>query len=414
MVVHSPSINDILGIEQTKLGFFQEWQRKLKELQAAHDESERQRQVNAAILDSITDVMMVLDDNLRILSANKAVEELFPGRKLTGRFCHSLFCETEQACSNCPAFRSLREGSINRGTAIFLVEGRSMHFDMVASPMPHPNGQGKSVLMLKRDVTMHQQLQAQVYQTEKMASLGMLAAGVAHELNNPLTAISGFAEGIRRRVPRFKGQLPDQIGEDIAEYTATILRESDRCRDIVQALINFSRPLPSFQPLALNELIESTLSLLRHTIKQYRRVVVCLDLAENLPFVWGDDAQLRQVLLNLITNALDALAESGSGPDARGAPHDGVITIRTITRPQEVLLEVEDSGIGINPKHLATIFDPFFTTKPKGLGLGLSVCYSVIQAHQGEISITSSPGNTLATLSLPREPRQRRDPVEKY
>ena len=395
-----PTIDDILGIEQTKLGYFQEWQLKMRELHDAHSESERQRNANAAILDGITDLMMVLDENLRILAANKVFEELFPGRKYLGEFCHTLFCGTDAPCEECPAFLSLSHGTVNRETAIFPINGTNLHFDMVASPLPPPSGAGRSVLVFKRDVTREKKLQAQIYQAEKMASIGTLAAGVAHEINNPLTAVAGFAEGIRRRIPRLEAYAPPELAADIAEYTNTILRECARCRDIVQALVNFSRPLPSRAPVCLATMIEETLSLLRHTLKQYERVLFCLDLDTNLPQVWVDDTQVRQVLLNLVTNALDVLHPPG--PKDNSGHAEGTITIRTAQEDGYVVLQVEDTGMGVLPQHLATVFEPFFTTKPKGLGLGLSVCYSVVQAHGGDISLVNGPDNkTRATVRLP-------------
>lgn len=399
------AIEAILGISQTKLGYFQEWQIKLRELSEAHMESERQRLANAALLEGITDIMMVLDEDLRILSVNQVFIDLFSGRKYAGEHCYNLFrrtsisCRTGIPCPKCPAFLSLTHGNVNRETAIFPINGHNLHLDMVASPVPHPSGNGRAVLVFKRDVTREKQLQAQMYQSEKMASIGVLAAGVAHEINNPLTAIAGFAEGIRRRIPRLKESVPPEVTADLEEYAGTILRECSRCRDIVQALMNFSRPLPSRKPVRLATMIEETLSLLRHTLKSYERILICLDLDTNLPDVWIDDTQLRQVLLNLVTNALDAL-NAGSGGGEHAA--EGSITIRTLLDGSQAVLQVEDSGAGLLPHHTHTVFEPFFTTKKKGLGLGLSVCYSVVRAHGGDITLASVPGGkTQATVRLP-------------
>ncbi len=392
------SIDDILGIDNTKLGFFEEWQRKLIELRAAHAESERQRLVNATIVDTITDLMMVLDKDMRILACNKALTDMFPERPVLGEFCYSLFGQTGGKCASCPALQSLVHEKTCRETAIFQINSTNWHFDMVASVLPHPDGQGKAVLILKRDVTLQKKLLGQIYQAEKMASIGVLAAGVAHELNNPLTAITGFAEGVKRRIPLLEEHLPANLSADISEYISTILNESSRCRDIVQTLMNFSRPLPMFRPVVLADIIEESLSLLRHTLKQYERVLFCLDLAEDLLPVWADDAKLRQVLLNLITNALDAVSSSLASGDT---VEEGTITIRTKNEEDYVVLQVEDTGTGILPEHMHTLFDPFFTTKPKGLGLGLSLCYNVVHSHGGDISITRLAGRTTVTVRLP-------------
>ena len=399
--MYIPSIEDIIGIDQTKLGFFQEWQRKLMELRVAHAESERQRLVNATILDSITDLMMVLDEDLRIVAVNTAMEKTFPDKMLVGKHCYSFFTTNGKPCTRCPAKQSLEEGSVCREVGIFHVHDHNLHFDMVASPLPQSAGNSKSVLMLKREVTSQKQLQAKIYQAEKMASLGVLAAGVAHEINNPLTAIVGFAEGIRRRVPTLAANLPVQVAEDIEEYINTILQESNRCRDIVHALMNFSRPLPSFRPIVLGDLVKETLSLLRHTLKKYDRVLFCLDIAENPEPIWVDDTQIRQVLINLVTNALDALPQKYS--HERGETTSSTITIRTAEQEDYSILQVEDTGTGILPEHMNAVFEPFFTTKPMGLGLGLSLCYTVMQTHGGDISLTRTNGKTIASIRLPKK-----------
>lgn len=394
------SIDDILGIGQTKLGFFEEWQLNLRALKNAHTESERQRRAITAIVEGITDIMMVLDEDLRIISVNKEMEKLFPGRTCVGRYCYSLFTGADTPCPECPAFISLRRGTINRESAIFTINGRNMHFDMVASVMPNGPDSPRTVLMFKRDVTREKALQAQMYQAEKMASIGTLAAGVAHEINNPLTAIAGFAEGIQRRIPRLRESAPPELAADLAEYSDTIVQECNRCRDIVQALVNFSRPLPSRKAACLQSLIEEALSLLRHSIKHHQGIRIELELDSSLPDVWLDDTQVRQVVLNLVTNALDALTIVPHGESP--TEPEGLITIRTMQEQSNVLIEVEDSGAGIEPHHLSMAFEPFFTTKPKGLGLGLAVCYNVVKAHGGEISLVRTPhGTTRASVSLP-------------
>ena len=390
----SPTIDDILGIEQTKLGYFQAWQEKLQELRDAHALSERQRKATAVILDGITDLIMVLDEDLHILRVNKVFEDLFPGREYWGVPCYSLFRGADDPCPECPALLSLQNGAVTRETAIFPINGSTLHFDMIASLLPPSPGSRRSVLVSKRDVTREKRLLGQIYQAEKMASVGTLAAGVAHEINNPLTAVTGFAEGIRRRLSLLHAD--EGVMADLTEYTDTILHECARCRDIVQALLNFSRPLPSRTLISLDSMIRETLSLLHHTVKRYDRVVFCLDCDADLPHIWANETQVRQVVLNLLTNALDALRQSGNGDI------DGAVTIRTRQDGRHVILDVEDTGVGISPRHLSSVFEPFFTTKPQGLGLGLSVCYSVIHAHGGEITLTNDPDKrTRVRVRLP-------------
>lgn len=363
-----------------------------------------------AILDSITDVMMVLDEDLRILSVNSVFEELFPNRNTLGEHCYKIFTCHDYPCTVCPAFRSLRRNRVYRESAIFQINNSNMHFDMVASPLPHPAGQGRAVLMLKRDVTLEKRLQAQMYQSGKMASIGTLAAGIAHEINNPLTAIAGFAEGIGRRLPKLPDNVPQELAEDLAEYAEIIIRETSRCRDIVEALLNFSRPMPSRAPVCLSAMVIEAISLLRHKLKSREQVVFCLDFAPDLPDIWADDTQVRQLVLNLVTNALDALEVD---EESSSEQKEEKITVRAFKEKDAVVLEVEDTGAGVDSEHLDTVFEPFFTTKPKGMGLGLSVCYSVVQAHGGDIAMSRSGGVTCVTVRLPlqKEPGEQAERI---
>ncbi|OLN25041.1 histidine kinase [Desulfovibrio sp. DV] len=229
-----------------------------------------------------------------------------------------------------------------------------------------------------------------------MATIGMLATGVAHEVNNPLTAIFGFAEGLRRRLPALKEKVDPRVMEDVEDYVATILRECRRCQDIVTTLLTFSRQKTvSFAAVSLNAVVNDTLKLLRSHLKQrsQAKITVRVDLSENLPMVHGDEHQIKQVMLNLLVNAMDAI----TGP--------GRIIITTFQSSQgAVCLSVEDSGCGVPTDHMDKLFEPFFTTKRsgKGIGIGLSTCMSIVKKHQGEITVKSEPGSgAVFTVKFP-------------
>lgn len=382
-----PSLEDLVGIEHCKLGFYQELRQKLEELQVANLESEEQRREVAAILDGITDIMMVLSEDLCIISVNHVFREVMGIEDPEGRYCYEIFRNEDKPCPECPAHKSFLTGDVCRETAIFKVGERNRQFEMVASPIRDPDKDERRILIFKRDVTMEKEYQAKFYQAEKMATVGMLAAGVAHEVNNPLASISGFAEGIKRRLPRLEAHDVTAF-EDVEDYVDTILKECHRCRDIVRTLLTFSRPVSSgFSPVSLNAVVEDTLKLLRSHIKQKGlRLTMRSDLAEDLPLIYGDEPQLKQVLLNLLINAMDAVdqAQKERG-DTQG---EGTITIRTYPEEDEgVGLVVSDTGCGIPKENLDKLFEPFFTTKPvgKGIGIGLSTCYGIVKEHCGEI-----------------------------
>jgi signal transduction histidine kinase len=230
-----------------------------------------------------------------------------------------------------------------------------------------------------------------------MATIGLLAAGVAHEINNPLTAISGFAQGLRRRLPRLSQQLKDAtLMEDYVEYLDIIHKECKRCRDIVQSLLTFSpRQTPDFSRVDLNPLVKNVMRLLHHRVKHLPSNMIKLSLDKGLPVIKGNAAELEQVILNLILNALDAVDEK-----------QGKILLRTYYKDEgRIILEVKDDGRGIDADDLQKLFEPFYTTKPvgQGIGIGLSTCYHIIHTHGGEIAVDSAPGEgAIFTVTLPK------------
>ncbi len=380
-------LEDLIGLEYTKLGFFKEVQVKISELRASHLEVERNRLEIQAILDGITDVMAVVSLEFQILSVNHVFFDFFEHEHPAGHFCYEVFRKQAQPCSPCPLVTAREENRVCRQMFIYPLKGKNRQFEITASPLRDFRGKPFSILLLKRDVTLEKEYQAKYYQAEKMATIGVLAAGVAHEINNPLTAVSGFAEGLRRRLPRLKERLGEteadrELWEDFQEYVETILTECNRCRDIVQSLLTFSpRKKPEFSPVNLNGLVREVLKLLRYQLKSYPPDSIHLELDQNIPDVHGIAAELKQVILNLILNALDAIRESGK------------ISVRTCRADnQRVVLSVRDSGCGISPEFMDKLFEPFFTTKTAGTGIGLSTCYNIIRQHGGEIVVSSEQG----------------------
>jgi two-component system, NtrC family, sensor kinase len=401
---HPPTLDDLIGIEHSKLGFYQELRQKVQELQEAHEESELRRQEIAAILDGITDIMMVLTKDLRIISVNHVFHELFDISRPEGQHCYRLFRASAHPCPECPAHRSFQTNAVCRCMGTFKIQGQIRQFEMVASPIHNPDSPESRILIFKRDVTLEQGYQAKYYQAEKMATIGMLAAGVAHEINNPLTAVYGLAEGIRRRLPAIRTAVDDPLYTDVAEYTETILMECRRCRDIVRTMLSFSRPHTlAFSPVCLNEVVTDTLNILRIHLDERAAAGLRLtvNLYDNLPTVPGDEAQLKQVLLNILTNSMDAISGEGE------------ITITTHPENDNTVnLSVEDTGYGIPPENMDKLFNPFFTTKPvgKGIGIGLSTCYSIVREHHGVIEVASEVGiGTHFTVKLPLDSGQSRE-----
>lgn len=232
----------------------------------------------------------------------------------------------------------------------------------------------------------NREMEATLAQHGKMASLGVLSSGVAHEINNPLGVILGYA-----------GYLEGKMSEDDPgyKYIHEIKRESKRCKKIVQDLLNYARtPKPVLKSTDLNSLLEQIVDFAaNHT--DMHNVRVEMDLDKSLPFVMLDGDQMRQVAINLILNAGAAM---GSG---------GVLTVSTLTMEDQAVIRFHDNGVGVDKENLEKIFEPFFTTKEKGTGLGLAITRQIIEQHHGSITIESEVGEgTLVSVRLPFEPEE--------
>lgn len=231
---------------------------------------------------------------------------------------------------------------------------------------------------------LYERLRERLLQSEKLATLGQMAAGIAHEMNNPITGILSHAQLIARQLPLDHPARPDLEG---------IVAEGRRLARIVRHLLEYSRPYLEPRAVRLDEVMEQSLSLAWHEIK-YQNHKIIQDYAPDLPLLRGDPGQLFQVFINLITNASRAMGEGGR------------LTLRTrpSATPGFVRAEVTDTGCGIAPEHLARIFDPFFTTREpgEGTGLGLFVGHEIITRHGGTITAHSEVGKgTTFVIELP-------------
>jgi signal transduction histidine kinase len=230
-------------------------------------------------------------------------------------------------------------------------------------------------LIIVDDITERVELESQLSQAEKMSSIGVLAAGVAHEVNTPLAVISSYAQMLMKHV---------NGDEKMASLMDRITRQTFRASEIVNNLLNFSRTGGSeFSDVNINKIISDTLALLEHQFRT-SQVTVKADLHQDLPTIHGNAGKLQQVFLNLFLNAKDAMS---------GRP--GTLRVAT-SNGSAVLVSISDTGSGIAPEHISRIYDPFFTTKnspqQRGTGLGLSVTYGIIQEHAGKIRVESRPG----------------------
>ena len=251
--------------------------------------------------------------------------------------------------------------------------GRHLVVNASMAPLLGKDGARLGRLILLDDITQRVRMEEQMLQNEKLTSLGLLAAGVAHEVNTPLAVISNYIQMLAKQIP----------ADDPRQKTIErIVKQTFRASEIVNHLLNFSRTgAASPAELDLNSVLEETLALIQHPFKT-ARVNVVRSYSEKLPLILGSSTRLQQVFLNLFMNARDAM------------PAGGMLEVRTAAHNGSVEVEVTDTGIGIPPEHLHRIFDPFFTTKAssKGTGLGLSVSYGIIKEHAGKVDVRSTQG----------------------
>jgi PAS domain S-box-containing protein len=252
-------------------------------------------------------------------------------------------------------------------------QGRSVVLNVSITPLVGKSGEKIGRLLLFDDVTQRERMEEQMSQTEKLTSLGLLAAGVAHEVNTPLAVISNYIQMLARQMPE---------GDPRHAIIEKIVKQTFRASEIVNNMLNFSRTGPSeLADVDVNRVVEETLSLVSHPLKT-SQIQVVKQLGEALPPVRGSANKLQQVFLNLFLNARDAM------------PLGGMLEVRTAAHNGSVEIEVADTGNGISREHIHKIFYPFFTTKPggRGTGLGLSVTYGIIKEHAGKIDVRSTPG----------------------
>jgi hypothetical protein len=366
-------------------------------LQSKADEYERLKEFSENIVESINVGILAAGLDGKVESWNSQIEKLTGVRRedALGRSLCELFpaelCQkfdelrAEQGIHNVyrmalrPRLPELTNGTSANGSnshGLQLEKPITMRESIVnlaIAPLVSKDLKQIGRLIIFDDVTDRDELERRLVQADKLSSIGLLAAGVAHEVNTPLAVISTYAQMLAKQVS----------GDDQkAKLLDKIAKQTFRASEIVNSLLNFSRTSPTdFADIDLNRVVRETVSLVEHQF-QTAGVATDISLADNLPGIRGNSGKLQQVFLNLFINAKDAM------------PEGGVLTIRSRSEAGFAVIEVSDTGQGIPPEHLARIYDPFFTTKgpKKGTGLGLSISYGIVHEHEGVIEVDSSVG----------------------
>ena len=370
--------------EQVKGAF----ERVAAELKQTHDNLKASETKYRLLYETSRDAILILDKNTRLQDINEAGLNLFSfkdrAEALSIETFFQLFWDTRDAKS---FFAEAQKDGFIQGHEVFMVDrsGKKLAVMISATVRLDEDGKFVGIDATVRDVTEKRRLEKYLAQTEKLASIGQLASGVAHEINNPLGVIKCYSNLIA------KGQDPDaQVSQDVK----IIQKHTDQCKSVVEALLNFARKsAPEMIEADIHQIIEEVLSVIeRQTLKE--QISVHKEFDRTIPKLTLDPQKIQQVLMNLLLNARQAITGGGD------------IRVRTTIRTGTNMLAIEiaDTGQGISDINIDRIFDPFFTTKDpgQGTGLGLSVSYGIVKQHGGEIEIVSSPGKgSLFTVLLP-------------
>lgn len=366
-------------------------ERKMKEVELDRDrlaaKLEFDQQYLKNILHSTDQAIMIVDENEKFIAWNKGAEKIFgyTEEEMIGKPSNFLFPEGEYYEKE---LEKIINDAKNIGHATIVEtqrkkkNGELITVRLSLSRLPSKTGEYSGRLIIIKDFTEYKKLQAQIDQSEKLAVIGQLAAGVAHEIGNPLTSISSLVQILQRK----------SKDEFMSEQLINIKENIDRISRIVRELVDFSRP-PSFETTIqdITDIIKTAIGIVKYD-KRVRNVKFETDLKDYLPSVEVASDQLLQVFVNILINALDAIEGNG------------IINVSSYYDYNKVYIEISDNGCGMDKATLEKIFDPFFTTKEvgKGTGLGLSVSYGIINRFHGEIKVQSKLNEgSKFTISLP-------------
>lgn len=357
---------------------------RIRELEGLLQIVSRGKYTWEATFDAIAEPVMIVQNDYSVERANLAMART-AGRPITevpGRKCYEIFAGRDRPCEHCPLPEARQKGEQSAGKLGNKIAQKD--FLAFAYPFIDEKGEQASTVMYYRDLTEEVRLREEIIQQEKMAAIGMLAGGVAHEVNNPLGGVLAFTQLLLQ-----KADVRSEIFSDLKEIEQAAIR----CKKIVSELLDFSRVSKEREKclVQVNTLIEKVLPFVKMELRSLN-VELKTQLHENLPAVMAVPNRLQQVFLNLMTNACHAM------------PKGGGLTVKTSVQNGEVRVAVKDTGVGMSPEVRKRIFEPFFTTKEpgKGTGLGLSISYRIVKELGGFIDIVSEHGRgSTLTVRLP-------------
>lgn len=366
-------------------------------------EKENQRNYLENVINSIGDGLIVVDRNYRIIIANSAYATYFNREKeeIMGKPCFSISHRSNMPCQEtslpCPVKETFENGSLSKAIHTLGGEnGNERHIEIYSAPFRDHKGEVIQAIEIVRDITERKGMEEKLIHSERLASLGILASGLSHEINNPLASISTCIEGLQRRMPD-SGSFDPEFTGVLRKYMGLIRGEVTRCKGILERLLHLSsKSRSSPGRVDINQVVRDTVFLMEHAV-QKNGIRILMDLEAGVPFLQGEESQIRQVILNMVLNGVQAVGKQGT------------LSITTKRVRDYVGIRFVDTGCGIRKEDLKRIFEPFFSRRPsgKGTGLGLSICESIVRQHGGEILVESVVGQgTELEVRLPIAPHQ--------
>lgn len=365
---------DFKGIGYSKIGFFKETRSKIKELESLNIELVRRHNKLEAVFNSISDGLTILDRDLTIVFANQVQKTNFPDTELVGKKCYKAFFQKTSACRDCPVLQTIEsQQNVTGEVLVNDTDDKGRYYEWTTSPVQDPTGRVYEILLLMRDITQRKEYEYKLMQADRMAAIGFLAAGVAHEINNPLTSIAGFSEALLKRIKNISGEFSHQLLVAFEEYLGIINAEAYRCKEIIFNLQDFSRnSKDDFELLSIDAIIRDTLSLFRQRAKDNNiRIRYDAQLDPEKEAIYGKISQLKHLFLNLLIRAFKSVEEGGS------------IWIQALSKGKQVKVALYD-----NDRSLDKSCAKKAAEKPEGFSgsrsdVDLSICYNIVQHHKG-------------------------------
>ncbi len=386
---------DFKGLRHSKIGYFKEVRSKIKELEKLNVQLARRHNRLEAILNSMSEGVTILDRNLSIAFSNRVQKELFPQISDASMSCHQIFYQRDEQCPDCPVLKTLETGEMLQGEHMYKkghLAGR--YFEWTTSPIIDDLGNVDETILIMRDITDRKEYEFSMMQTDRMVSVGFLATSLAHEINNPLTSIAGFSEGLLKRLKSANLPHGDKFVGSFREYLEIINSEAYRCKDIIQNLREFSSSASDdYEPVRIDLIIQDTISLIRQYAKDHRiKIIFENHLAAGLDHLTGKSSQLKHLFLNLFKRLFSVIETDGELMLA--ARNDGQVINITLSDPEGCL--AHELRTNSNSQPLDVCFSK------ERWGIDLSICYDIIHHHRGKISfINGNDGDQLMLLSFP-------------